>query len=122
MSRFANITDIQPCREVYTASKTGVYGRKAIGGCFYIFGPVGVLGSCTGHAHMSKTENLGLAGPGWGPVFCDIWLPLVLVTSTHSLPVLCVGFPLAVFRFSDVLGAYKWQKHVFPPFHILTQK
>ena len=96
--------------------------ERQLGGVFTLFGPVEVLGSCTGHAHIPKTENQGLAGPGRGPVFCDLWQPLVLVTSTHSYPVLCLGFLLTAFRLFYVLGAYKRQNHVLPAFHILTQK
>ena len=87
MSRFAtcNKTDMQPCRERSTRPVRPEYmAERQFGDVFTLFGPVGVLGSCTGHVHIPKTENLGLAGPGWGPVFCDIWPSLVLVTSTHS--------------------------------------
>ena len=39
MPRFANLTGMQPCCEVYTPSQTVLYGRKVIGGCFYIIRP-----------------------------------------------------------------------------------
>ena len=79
---------------------------KHWGGVFKLFGPIGVLGAYICHAHTPKTENLGRAGPGWGPVFCDIWWPLVLVESTHSYPVLGLGFLLAAFWLSHVLEAW----------------
>ena len=58
--------------------------ERQLGGVFTLFGPIGVLGSCTGHVHIPKTENLGLVGPGRGPVFGDIWWSLVLVVSNNT--------------------------------------
>jgi len=93
------VRSTQPVRPDYMA-------ERQLGGVFTSFGPVGVLGSCTGHAQIPKTGKLGRAGPGWGPVFCDIWWPLVLVESTHSYPVLGLGFLLAAFWLSHVLEAW----------------
>ena len=66
MSRFANITDMQPCCEVYTASKTRLYGRKAIGGRFYIiwtcWGPWFMYWPCTDSKNWEFWAGPGLAG------------------------------------------------------------
>ena len=71
MSRFANKTGMQPCREVYRASKTGVYGRKAIGGCFYIiwacWGPWFMYWPCT----HTKNWKSGAGGAWLGT--CILW-------------------------------------------------
>ena len=62
MPRFANITDNSHVMESTHPGRPGYMVEMQLGGVFISFGPVGVLGPCTGHGHIPKTENLGCPG------------------------------------------------------------